>query len=196
MESHKTVIFEAIEFAAKAHANHFRKGTKVPYIIHPLQVARILIESDCSDHVVIAGILHDTVEDTPVTLDGIQQTFGEEITNLVKAVSEPDKSDPWELRKQHTIESLKTDTADVLFVSLADKLDNIRAIKEDYGKVGETIWERFNELYDKQKWYYEALADVFGSRTVDNRYVELTHLFDETVKSVFQNNIRQVNHNH
>jgi len=66
------MIFEAIEFATKAHINHFRKGTKVPYIIHPLQVARILIESDCSDHVVIAGILHDTVEDTPVTLDDIE----------------------------------------------------------------------------------------------------------------------------
>jgi len=183
------MIFEAIEFATKAHVNHFRKGTKVPYIIHPLQVARILIESDCSDHVVIAGILHDTVEDTPVTLDDIEQVFGKEVMNLVKSVSEPDKSDPWELRKQHTIESLKTDPSNVLYVSLADKLDNIKAIKEDFDKVGDAVWERFNRPYEQQKCYYEALADVFGSRTVDDRYESLVQLFDETVKSVFQNHI-------
>lgn len=179
------MIFEAIEFAAKAHANHFRKGTKLPYIVHPLQVAKILIESDCPDHVVIAGILHDTVEDTPVTLDAIRQTFGEEIMNLVKAVSEPDKSAPWELRKAHTMESLKTVASDVLFVSLADKLDNIRAIKEDYKKAGDTVWERFKRPFEKQKWYYETLADIFRSRAVNDQYKVLTLLFDENVQTVF-----------
>jgi len=184
------MIFEAIEFAAKAHANHFRKGTKIPYIVHPLQVARILIESECPDHVVIAGILHDTVEDTPVTLDDIRQTFGKEIMDLVKAVSEPDKSDPWELRKQHTIASLKTGTPDVLFVSLADKLDNIRAIKEDHEKIGDMVWKRFRRPFEKQKWYYEALADLFRSRTVNDQYKLLALLFDENVKTVFNNQDR------
>jgi len=114
---------------------------------------------------------------------------------LVKNVSEPDKSDPWELRKQHTIESLKTDPSDVLYVSLADKLDNIRAIKEDFDKVGDAVWERFNRPYRQQKWYYEALADVFGSRIVDDRYLALARLLGETVKSVFQNRIHQVPYN-
>ena len=178
-------MFEAIEFATRAHANQCRKGTKIPYIIHPLQVAKILIESDCPNHVVIAGILHDTVEDTPVTLNDIRSVFGKQIMDLVNAVSEPDKSDPWDLRKEHTIESLKTDTPNVLFVSLADKLDNIRAIKDDYAKVGDSVWERFRRPYDKQKWYYESLAEVFGARTVNDQYEFLTVLFDKDVETVF-----------
>lgn len=185
------MIFKAIEFASTAHRNHFRKGTKVPYIIHPIAVAKILIESDCPDHVIIAGILHDTVEDTPVSLDDIQQTFGEEIMNLVKAVSEPDKSAPWELRKEHTIESLETDPPDVLFISLADKLDNIEAIKDDYAKVGESVWERFRRPYEKQKWYYESLAEVFRSRTVNDQYKFLTVLFSKDVKTVFNKNLQK-----
>ncbi len=56
------MIFKAIEFAAQAHAGHFRKGTKIPYIIHPLAVAKILIENEYSEEIVIAGILHDTIE--------------------------------------------------------------------------------------------------------------------------------------
>lgn len=179
------MIFAAIEFAARAHANHFRKGTRIPYIVHLLQVAKILIESDCPDHVVVAGILHDAVEDTPVTLDDIRQNFGEEVMRLVEAVSEPDKSAPWEVRKEQAIASLKTDPADVLFIALADKLDNIRTIREDYARVGEALWNRFRRPFAKQKWYYEALTDAFSARTVNKSYSDLAKRFAEEVKAVF-----------
>jgi len=66
------MISQAIEFAAGAHRGQYRKGSKIPYNIHPLNVGKILIEHGCFDEVVIAGILHDTVEDTPVTLDNIR----------------------------------------------------------------------------------------------------------------------------
>ena len=82
----------AIEVAAKAHQNQVRKGTDIPYITHPLAVGIILAKAGCSDEVIVAGILHDTLEDTPLTLDCIQETFGPRVASIVKGASEPDRS--------------------------------------------------------------------------------------------------------
>jgi len=155
------LIFQAIEFAVKAHTNHFRKGTNIPYIVHPLGVGKILIEHGFSEDVIAAGILHDTIEDTPVTLKDIKKYFGGNIRRIVEGASEPDKSDTWENRKRHTIEYLKTAPLDVRLVSCADKLDNIRAIREDYAKLGEKLWSRFNRPKKDQRWYYRSLAHAF-----------------------------------
>ena len=158
------MIFAAIEFAARAHSGQFRKGTKLPYIVHPLGVAKILLEYDCPEAVVVAGILHDTVEDTPVALADIRRAFGDKVAALVEGASEPDKSDTWENRKRHTIEYLKTAPADVLLVSIADKLDNLRAIGADYERLGESLWSRFNRPRESQEWYYRSLADLFSGK--------------------------------
>jgi (p)ppGpp synthase/HD superfamily hydrolase len=178
------MIFEAIEFAVKAHSGQFRKGTKIPYIVHPLSVARILIEHDCPEEVVVAGILHDTVEDTPVTIGDIRRSFGENVASLVAGASEPGKSDTWENRKRHTIEYLKTAPLDVLFVSLADKLDNIRAIRADYEKLGDAVWSRFNRPKESQAWYYRSLADLFGAR-IEGPFASLVKEFRSEVNKVF-----------
>ena len=135
------MLFDAIEFAARAHREHYRKGTRIPYIAHLISVAKILIEYDCAEEIIVAGLLHDTVEDTSVTLEDIRKSFGEKVASLVEAASEPDKSDTWENRKRHTIEYLKTAPMDVLLLSCADKLDNIRSIKEDYERFGEVSLE-------------------------------------------------------
>jgi (p)ppGpp synthase/HD superfamily hydrolase len=179
------MIFRAIEFAARAHSGQYRKGTKIPYIVHPLGVAKILIEYGCPDHVVIAGILHDTVEDTPVTLDEIKQTFGWDIADLVEAASEPDKTDTWENRKKHTIGMLKNMPKEAIILVLADKLDNIRAIREDYERYGEALWHRFNRPRDQQKWYYENLAAVFTDSLTDEQSRNLFDLFTSEVARVF-----------
>jgi (p)ppGpp synthase/HD superfamily hydrolase len=180
-----TVIFEAIEFAAKAHSNQYRKGTKIPYIVHPLCVGKILLQSGCSEAIVVVGILHDTVEDTSVTLEGIQRLFGQEVAQLVDGASEPNRSDTWENRKRHTIEYLKTAPPDVVWVSLADKLDNIRSIREDYETSGDHVWERFNRPMEKQAWYYRSLAEVFSKRHLRNPFEHLVKEFTSGVNSVF-----------
>ncbi len=179
------IIFEAIEFAAKAHHGQFRKGTKLPYILHPLGVAKILIERGYLDNVVIAGILHDTIEDTSVTLDDIKEHFGVQVAELVEALSEPDKSDSWKNRKQHTLDYLKTAPIDVLLIACADKLHNIRSIREDYARHGEALWSRFNRPKVKQKWYYQALAEVFVSRIESETSKSLFTEFQLEVTKVF-----------
>lgn len=178
-------VFKAIEFATKAHYGQFRKGTKLPYILHPLGVAKILIEHDCSEEIVVAGILHDIVEDTSTTLKDINENFGVQVAELVEALSEPDKSDNWENRKQHTIDYLKIAPIEVLLISCADKLHNVRAIREDYARNGEALWSRFNRPKTKQKWYYQALAEVFISRREGETSKTLFSEFQLEVNEVF-----------
>jgi (p)ppGpp synthase/HD superfamily hydrolase len=181
------VIFKAIEFATKAHSGQYRKGTKIPYITHPLNVAKILIEYMCPEPVIVAGILHDTLEDTPVTFDEIRDLFGNEVADLVDAVSEPNKSDyTWENRKAHTLKRLRTSLPEVLIISLADKLDNIKAIREDYHKMGDGLWKRFRRPKEKQQWYYETLADVFSERLTDIKAASLVNHFKNEVNLVFK----------
>ena len=115
------MIKRAIEVAVRAHEGQVRKGTQTPYIVHPLSVGIILAKAGAPDEVIIAGILHDTIEDTPVTFEQIGETFGETIANLVKGASESDKSLPWEERKQHTIDSLAFASIEVLLVICADE---------------------------------------------------------------------------
>lgn len=181
------MIFRAIEFAAKAHSGQYRKGTMIPYITHPLNVAKTLINLEYPDHVIVAGILHDTLEDTRITLDDIMHEFGTEVAELVVSLSEPNKSDwTWENRKAHTVRNLKTASMEVLIVSFADKLDNIKSIREDHERIGEKLWKRFNRPRDKQKSYYESLANIFLERLTDEKIRPLLETFDMEVKRVFR----------
>lgn len=192
------MIFRAIKFVADAHEGHYRKGTNIPYISHLTNVMKILCENGCSQEVIVAGILHDAVEDTPVSLDVIKLKFGDRVAELVAAASEKEKLETgdqeeagWKERKQHTIDSLqKTDSVDKLLVSCADKLDNTRAILQDYRKLGDQLWTRFNTGKEEQRWYYQSLAEVFVKR--GNEFGQpLKNMANEmksTVDLIFENN--------
>lgn len=151
----------AIEVAAKAHREQVRKHTDIPYITHSISIGMTLQKHGYSEDLIIAGILHDTIEDTPIDIDYIKEHFGERVASIVEGCSEPDKSLPWEERKEHTIEHLKTTSFEVNVVSCADKLHNIGTIARDYRKIGDKVWERFNRSREKQEWYYRNLAESF-----------------------------------
>ncbi len=165
------LVFQAIEFAAQKHRGQFRKGTKLPYIIHPLNVGRTLIEAGCDDEVVAAGILHDVLEDTGTQAGELETHFGQRVRQIVEWESE-DKSLPWRARKETTIARIQGEAPlEVVLVACADKLDNIRAIRADFEAIGDRVWERFNQdcngfssVRDKQAWYYRGLALAFQSR--------------------------------
>lgn len=158
-------LFDAIEFAARAHRGQFRKLTRVPYIVHPLAVAQALIGWGASDAVVVAGVLHDTVEDTDATLADIEARFGAEVAVLVAAVSEPDKALPWEARKEHTIAALREAPLDALQLVCADKVDNLRSMVQTLSEEGEeALWARFKRGREAQRWYYGAVAELVRAR--------------------------------
>ena len=175
-----TRIHDAIIFAAVRHQNQIRKGTQIPYIVHPMEVMQILTENGCSENVIIAGILHDTLEDTDTTPDDIEKEFGRDILGIVQTESE-DKSKSWKERKQHTIESLKSDSLETKLVCCADKLSNIRSMYANVQSCGSELWKRFNASKEDIKWYYESIIDGLSDLSEYSMYEELRN----TVKLVF-----------
>jgi hypothetical protein len=163
----------ALDFAARAHraVSQERKGTDFPYVAHPVRVAEILDRFECADDVVVAGFLHDTVEDANVKAHEIGATFGPRVAFLVTAVSEPDKSLPWKPRKEHTIEQLaQQEDPDVLALIAADKLDNVRSITDTLRHIGaEKGWALFNASQSDQHWYYRSIAEILLRHSPENR---------------------------
>ncbi|NMD70386.1 bifunctional (p)ppGpp synthetase/guanosine-3',5'-bis(diphosphate) 3'-pyrophosphohydrolase [Bacillus sp. DNRA2] len=157
------LIDKALQIASIAHEHQYRKGTKIPYITHPIAVGMILLKAGYGDEVVAAGILHDTIEDTNVSVDEIEAEFGKTIAEIVMGCSEPDKSLSWHERKVHTIQFLKTASPNVRAVACADKLHNVRSIIDDIEREGETVWTRFNAGKEQQDWYYQSLVDSMGN---------------------------------
>lgn len=180
-----TRIDRAIEFATKAHQKQFRKSSNIPYISHPFGVVMLLKEAGCEEDVVIAGLLHDIVEDTSYTLKDIKIRFGDKVAEIVDGCSEPNRTASWEERKQHTITFLKTAPFDIKLVTCADKLHNIRTISSGFLSVGESFWDRFSRGYSDQKWYYISLVDSFFEGLENQPENSLFHQFKNQVQLLF-----------
>ena len=165
----KNRVEEAIEVAAEAHHGQFRKGTRIPYISHPYAVGLILMNEGCSEEVVIAGLLHDTVEDTDMTLDCIQERFGKTVAEIVDGCSE-NKSLRWRERKTELIEGLKTASPEICLVTCADKLHNLRTVISEHDEIGDNVWERFHGGVEAQSWYYQSILDSLHAQIelIDN----------------------------
>lgn len=159
----KNRIEEAIEVAAEAHQGQYRKGTRTPYITHPYAVGLILMEAGCAEAVIIGGILHDTVEDTELTLESIRERFGDDIANIVDGCSE-DKALRWRARKTERIEALRTASPEVCIVTCADKLHNLRTIISEYDLIGDAVWDRFHGGIEDQAWYYRSVLGAISDR--------------------------------
>ncbi|MBD2843971.1 bifunctional (p)ppGpp synthetase/guanosine-3',5'-bis(diphosphate) 3'-pyrophosphohydrolase [Paenibacillus sp. IB182496] len=172
---------EGIEFAARAHKGQLRKGTDTPYISHPYGVAMILLQAGCKEEVVLAGLLHDTLEDTETTEDDLLRRFGSEVLRLVKGASEPDKGASWEDRKQHTLDFLRSADLDLRLLACADKLHNLRSVRREMETLQDRVWDRFKRGYDQQKWYYTGLVE---SLKYASRF-PLLELLEAEVEAVF-----------
>ncbi len=175
------MIDKAIMFATKAHEGQVRKGTERPYIVHPLEVGRIVASMTEDEEVISAAILHDTIEDCEgITEEVICREFTKRVAELVEKESE-DKSKTWMERKGATIKRLKTACKEVQMISLADKLSNMRDINRDYPKCGEQLWQRFR-MKDKEKigWYYKGIRDSLqGSMKDSPVYIEYCELVEK-----------------
>lgn len=159
-----TILDKAIEFATQAHAGQVRKGTSIPYILHPLEAAAICAIVTDDLEVLSAAVLHDVVEDTSATVDKIEQQFGARVATLVAGESENKREDipvaeTWRVRKKETIEHIKsTKDPAVKLICLGDKLSNMRAIHRDFEALGNELWNRFNQKDPAQHaWYYHSL---------------------------------------
>jgi len=160
-----SLIDRAIGFAARAHEGQLRKSGSVPFIAHPVGVAFILQQMNCDETVVAAALLHDTVEDTKVTLEEIRLHFGDAVADIVAGCTEPPKQrGNWESRKLHLIETLTDAPISVKLVAAADKYHNLSHTLHNSKSMGAAVWRRFGRGIEQQAWYYRT---VYGSITAN-----------------------------
>lgn len=149
-------IRRAIKFSIKTHdvyQKQKRKGKDVAYISHPLTVGIILSLAGASEDVVVAGILHDTIEDSvaekKVDAAMLSERFGGKVAELVLSVTESDKHLTWEARKKEALDHILHFSQDSLLVKSADIISNASELIDDYRRYGDEVFERFNAPKEK-----------------------------------------------
>jgi myo-inositol-1(or 4)-monophosphatase len=132
-----------------------------------------------------AAALHDTIEDTDVTVEQIREAFGERVANLVHTESDQQiegvsEEDSWHDRKQIAIDRLAAASRDAKIVAMGDKLSNMRAIWRDYQQKGDALWNIFH-VKDKasHEWHYRGLAASLSELSDTFAYKEFVRLIDE-----------------
>lgn len=166
----------ALSLAMDAHGEQTRKGTEnklgvaVPYITHPIAVAALVVRYGGNEDQVLAGLLHDVLEDGRLGVDwssGIS-IFGERVLNIVEGCTDgtPDavtgNKAPWRVRKEQYLQHLMLAEQDVLLVSACDKLNNLQAINLDLVESGLSVFDRFSAERDDVIWYYRTLCEIFS----------------------------------
>lgn len=183
-----SLVDKAIRFAVDAHADTERRGKGFPYVIHVLEAMEIVATMTNDPELLAAAALHDTVEDTPVTLERIRAEFGDRVAALVSAetdtvVPSVDESASWRERKQAAIDRLAAASPDAKMVALGDKLSNMRAIYRDYKDKGDALWSLFHAPGGKadHAWHYHGLANSLKELSSTHAYAE----FADRVREVF-----------
>lgn len=156
---------KAYRYAAAAHSRQYRKGTRIPYFTHIITTVNYCMELTDDVEIIQAAILHDTVEDTSITLEDLRRDFGARVARIVEAETEDKRrdrpaSETWEIRKRETISSLRDKPYDAKIVVLADKTANAEALFKEWQLLGDEVWNKFN-MRDKKKqeWYFRSVAE-------------------------------------
>ena len=179
------LLDRAIIFAVRAHAGTERRGKGFPYIVHPLEAVEIVATMTPDQELLAAAALHDTVEDTDVTVEQIRAEFGDRIAALVAAESDemPEgipEEESWHARKQAAIDRLSRASHDAKMVALGDKLSNMRAIARDYAVQGDALWNIFHAKDPKDhEWHYRGLAGALSELSGTFAYQEFVQLIEQ-----------------
>ena len=179
------VLDRAIIFAVKAHSGTERRGKGYPYIVHPLEAVEIVATMTKDQELLAAAALHDTVEDTDVTIEQIRAEFGDRVAELVASESDEmpagvSEEDSWHSRKQAAIDRLAKASREAKMVALGDKLSNMRAIARDYAVQGDDLWNLFHVKDPKEhEWHYRGLAEALKELDGTIAYQEFLKLINQ-----------------
>ena len=188
------LLDRAIVFAVRAHAGTERRGKGYPYIVHPLEAVGIVATMASDQELLAAAALHDTVEDTDVTVEQIRAEFGDRVAALVAEETDEIPGQPgndglagrlseeetWHARKRAAIDRLSKAGREAKMVALGDKLSNMRAIARDYAVLGDALWNLFHAKDPKDHaWHYRGLADALKELDGTFAYQEFVTLIDQ-----------------
>lgn len=165
-------LYKAITFATKVHSGVNRKGKDIPYITHPLTVALILSRVTQDENIIIAGILHDTIEDCEpygsVTKEFLEKEFNAEVARMVNDVTEKDKTLPWFERKMEALKHIKHMQNDSLLVKSADVLHNLTDLNEEIKQNGVIAFKNFKASKEDIILRYEKLIQEIENTRHEN----------------------------
>lgn len=174
------LVAKAAAFAAYAHDGQSRKGSALPYILHPMETASITATMTNDFEVLAAALLHDVAEDCGVAEDELRARFGKRVAMLVMSMTEQKEADAqasWQRRKLRTVNRLRAATREQLILTLADKLSNMRSIYRDLQTHGPAMWQRFNQSNPTlQHWFYASMAEGLKPLEATEAYQEYVQL--------------------
>ena len=164
-------IRKALRFSIKTHEvyqKQKRKGKDIAYITHPLTVGLILSKAGAPDHIIAAGILHDTIEDSipekKVTYEMISERFGPAVADIVLDMTEKNKELPWKERKAEALKHIKTMASPSLWVKTADVISNVSELIDDYNRDKDEVFKRFNASKEDSLANHKAVLKAIIER--------------------------------
>ncbi|MDZ7726354.1 MAG: HD domain-containing protein [Candidatus Campbellbacteria bacterium] len=138
------------------------------------------------EDVLVAGILHDVIEDTEYNLEELENDFGENVSRMVYGVTEPKFDNAgnklsWKTRKQAYLENLKEDSEGSMLICVADKICNLRSLAKDHSVYDEDLWEMLTASYEYKMWYHKQVVEILENR-ISNKVAlyDLKHTLDNT----------------
>lgn len=164
----------AIRIASQYHHGQLRKEhDELPYVSHPFSVAALVSNFTEDEDIIIAALLHDTVEDTEMTHEELTNLFGERVNELVDSVSEPKGNIPWKERKDIYLKKLIDGSSDAVLIAAADKIHNMQSKYRIHDDQGFIFVKSLGLLDKKYVWYHSAVYDIVKERLENSPIVEL-----------------------
>lgn len=186
---------QALRFALDYHTGQTRKGTAVPYIVHPVAVGETLAYHYPDNlELVLAGVLHDVVEDTDATLEQIERRFGPTVTALVDAVTKPehlpdlpdDPEERWQVKRDAQLQKLRNADDDAHRLKAADALANLDSLARDLRdtETRSEVWKRFQGTSTQTLSYYRRVTEMIGERLTGSADAALVRELREALERV------------
>lgn len=177
-------IEQALRAATILHKDQVRKGTvPIPYVSHLFAVAMIAADYTDNEDVIIASLLHDTLEDTDYTAQELQEDFGGTVRELVEAVTEPQdvshKSLTWKEQKLHYAKQLRSAPQEALIVAAADKIHNMRSVVEEYFDDHSRFLADFKGSLEDRMLMYQDISNAINRSLKNDIIHEFNHVFEE-----------------
>lgn len=182
-------IEQALRAATILHKDQVRKGiVPIPYVSHLFAVTMIIADYTDNEDVIIAALLHDTLEDTDYTPQELQDDFGGTVREIVEAVTEPESDQTnklsWKEKKQHYAKMLRSASQEALMVATADKIHNMRAIVEEYYDDHVRFMADFGGNLDDRVLMYQDISNAINRSLKNDIIHEFNHVFEEYKKFI------------
>lgn len=191
-----TRLFTALQLAFGLHGRDARKACQVPVMAHLLSVCALVQMDGGDEDEAIAALLHDALEDKAdiITREEIRRLFGENVLAIVEVCTDTGadfkggEKMGWDFRKRAYLEDVRRADPALLRVTLADKIDNARAILADHRRIGDEVWARFNARREMILWYYTEAAYAYRQAGVVSPLLDDLDVLVEQMKKIITGN--------